>query len=150
MSRLKHSAGSSNGLEKYKHAAEMLKDRHELLPKAAACMQDHCACAKHTIRQSPSVVTLPNQSLPVCKNRGSALLCNVIIICIWKRHSSCILQLLLIFLLLVLVNLHLRWGKSNLLNEMQVWVPAQASQFWTVTSTCTSEPSDGSKVFSKL
>ena len=62
--------------------------------------------------------TLPPQ------NRLDKLLCNVIIICIWKRHGCCVLQLLLILLLLLLVNLHLRWCKSNLLYKVQVGVPA--------------------------
>ena len=54
----------------------------------------------------------------------NALLRNVIVICIWKRHSCCILQLLLILLLLLRVNLNLRWCKSNLLYKVQVGIPA--------------------------
>lgn len=66
-------------------------------------------------------------------------LCDVIIL-IRKGRCSSLLQLVLVCCLLLQVDLDLWRGERNLLNKVQVLVPATCSNGFTATAACPEGP----------
>lgn len=80
----------------------------------------HCVGSR-SCNANPKSQDVKHNLLPI-PHEVSQLLSNIVII-IWKRCVSSILELLVVLLLLFLVNVHLWWGQSQLFHKVQLLIP---------------------------